>query len=86
MVLGMVDESQGLFTRGLGNSITGLPLLPSQSCAISGVAATSACLNSPPLTNDSIIPTYNVYLTDSWHIKPTFSLNYGVGYKIEMPA
>lgn len=85
MVLGMVDETQGLYTRGLGSSITGLPLLPSQSCAISGVAATSACVQSPPLTNNSIIPTYNVYLTDSWHIKPTFSLNYGLGYTIEMP-
>ena len=37
------------------------------------------------MTNDSIIPTYNVYLTDSWHLKPTFSLNYGFGYTVEMP-
>jgi len=85
MVLGMVDESQGLFTRGLGSAATGLPLLPQTSCAISGVAATSACVGSPHLTNDSIIPTYNVYLTDSWHLKPTFSLNYGLGYTVEMP-
>jgi hypothetical protein len=85
MILGMVDETQGLYTRGLGNSVTGLPLLPLQSCAISGVAPTANCQNSPPLTNTSIIPTYNVYLTDSWHVKPTFSLNYGLGYTIEMP-
>jgi hypothetical protein len=85
MVTGMIDESQSLYTRGLGSTVTGLPLLPRQSCAISGVAATANCLNSPPLTNTSIIPTYNVYLTDSWHLKPTFSLNYGLGYTIEMP-
>ena len=42
-------------------------------------------LTSPPLTNDSIIPTYNGYFTDAWHIKPTFSLNYGLGYTVEMP-
>lgn len=85
MVLGMVDESQGLFTRGLGSAATGLPLLPQTSCAISGIAATADCLGSPPLTNNSIIPTYNVYFTDSWHVKPNFSLNYGLGYTIEMP-
>lgn len=85
MVLGIVDESQGLFTRGLGSAATGLPLLPQSSCAISGIAATAGCIGSPALTNNSIIPTYNVYFTDSWHVKPTFSLNYGLGYTIEMP-
>lgn len=85
MVLGMVDESQGLFTRGLGSAATGLPLLPQSSCAIQGIAATADCLGSPSLTNNSIIPTYNVYFTDSWHLKPTFSVNYGIGYTIEMP-
>jgi hypothetical protein len=85
MDLGMIDETQSLFTRGLGSTTSGLPLAPRSSCAISGVAATSGCISSPPLTNDSIIPTYNIYFTDSWHMKPTFSLNYGVGYTVEMP-
>lgn len=86
MVLGMVDETQSLYTRGLGTKATGLPLDPIGSCAISGIAATSGCVSSPPLVNTSILPTYNVYLTDSWHLKPTFSLNYGLGYTVEMPA
>ncbi|MFZ1113979.1 MAG: carboxypeptidase-like regulatory domain-containing protein [Candidatus Acidiferrales bacterium] len=85
MVLGMVDETQSLYTRSPGSLETGLPLNTRGSCAISGIAATADCISSPPLTNDSIIPTYNVYLTDAWHVKPTFSLNYGVGYTIEMP-
>lgn len=85
MVLGMVDSTQSLFSRGLGNTITGLPLEPRGSCAIAAVPATVSCVNSPSLTNNSIIPTYNVYLTDSWHLKPTFSLNYGLGYTIQMP-
>jgi carboxypeptidase family protein len=85
MILGMVDSTQSLFTRGLGNSTTGLPLEPTQSCVIPSVPSTSACVNFPSLTNNSIIPTYNVYFTDSWHLKPTFSLNYGIGYTIEMP-
>lgn len=86
MVLGMVDETQSLYTRGLGSQITGLPLKARNSCAISGIAATAGCVASPPLVNTSILPTYNIYLTDSWHLKPTFSLNYGLGYTVEMPA
>lgn len=84
-VLGMVDQTQSLFTRGLGNQITGLPLDPRKTCAITGVAATASCIASPPLLNSSIIPTYNAYLTDSWHMRPNFSLNYGLGYTVEMP-
>lgn len=85
MVLGMVDSSQGLFSRGLGSTTTGLPLNPIASCAISSVAATSGCLSSPPVSATSIIPTYNLYWTDSWRVKPKFTLNYGLGYTIQMP-
>jgi Carboxypeptidase regulatory-like domain len=85
MALGMINETQSLFTRGLGTLTSGLPLNPRGPCAISGIAATADCISSPPLTDESIIPTYNVYLTDSWHLKPTFSLNYGLGYTVQMP-
>jgi len=43
---------------------------------------------NPPLTpmfDKSTIDFYNLYVTDSWHIKPTLSLTYGLGYQIEMP-
>lgn len=85
MILGMVDQTQSLYTRGLGSLTTGLPLDPRTSCAIASIPATSGCISSPPLTNSSILPTYNGYFTDSWHMKPTFSLNYGLGYTVEMP-
>jgi hypothetical protein len=84
-ILGMVDSSQGLFSRGLGSLSTGLPLNPIHSCAISGIAATAGCLSSPPITGHSILPTYSLYWTDSWRMKPTFTLNYGIGYTIELP-
>src|SRR5579872_7201652 len=84
-ILGMVDQSQSLYTRGLGSLTTGLPLATRANCAISGIAATSGCFASPSLGNTSIIPTYNLYFTDSWHLKPTFSMNYGLGYTVEMP-
>lgn len=43
---------------------------------------------NPPLTpaeDISTIPYYNVYFSDSWRIKPTFTLTYGLGWTLEMP-
>ena len=44
-------------------------------------------LNPPgtPGFDQSIIPTYNVYFSDTWHVKPTFNLTYGLAYTLEMP-
>ena len=42
----------------------------------------------PPLSNafdKSTIPYYNVYFSDTWHLKPTMTLTYGMGYALEMP-
>src|SRR5205085_1270239 len=33
----------------------------------------------------STIPTYNMYFSDTWHMKPTLTLTYGLSYQIEMP-
>jgi hypothetical protein len=41
-----------------------------------------------PLTHaydQSTIPYYNVYFSDSWHLKPTFTFTYGIGWTLEMP-
>jgi hypothetical protein len=43
---------------------------------------------NPPLTpgfDQSIIPTYNMYISDTWRMKPSFTLTYGLAYTIEMP-
>ena len=42
----------------------------------------------PPLTHafdQSTINYYNMYISDTWHMKPSLTLNYGMGYTIEMP-
>jgi len=42
----------------------------------------------PPLTpafDKSTIPYYNLYFSDTWHMKPTFTLTYGLGWTLEMP-
>jgi hypothetical protein len=43
---------------------------------------------NPPLTHafdQSTIPYYNVYFSDTWHMKPSFTLTYGMGWTLEMP-
>ena len=44
-------------------------------------------LNAPltPAFDQSTIPYYNVYFSDSWHLKPSFTFTYGLGYTLEMP-
>jgi hypothetical protein len=43
---------------------------------------------NPPLTpafDQSTIPYYNVYFSDTWHMKPSFTFTYGLGWTLEMP-
>jgi len=50
-------------------------------------AGSTLALN-PPLTHafdQSTIPYYNVYWSDSWHMRPSFTLTYGLGWTLEMP-
>jgi hypothetical protein len=44
-------------------------------------------LNPPhtPAFDKSTIPYYDVYFSDSWRMKPTFTLTYGLGWTLEMP-
>jgi hypothetical protein len=33
----------------------------------------------------STIPYYNTYFSDTWHLKPTVTISYGISYQLEMP-
>ena len=50
-------------------------------------SGTNLQLNPPlvPAFDQSTIPYYNVYFSDTWHMKPTFTLTYGLGWTLEMP-
>jgi hypothetical protein len=50
-------------------------------------SGTNLTLNAPltPAYDQSTIPYYNVYFSDTWHMKPSFSLTYGLGWALEMP-
>lgn len=59
--------------------------------SISQVAFTRSGPNltlNPPLTpafDKDTIPYYNFYFSDTWHMKPSFTLTYGLGWTMEMP-
>ena len=36
-------------------------------------------------TDKSIIPTYATYFYDTWHVKPSLTVTYGLGWNLEMP-
>ncbi|HEV3199289.1 MAG TPA: carboxypeptidase-like regulatory domain-containing protein [Bryobacteraceae bacterium] len=38
-----------------------------------------------PIFIHSVLPKYDLYATDSWHIRPTLTLTYGLAYVIDMP-
>jgi hypothetical protein len=38
-----------------------------------------------PASDKSTIPFYNLYVNDSWRVKPTLTLSYGLGWALEMP-
>ncbi len=44
-------------------------------------------LNPPvtPISANTTIPYYNLYVTDTWHLRPSITVNYGLSYAIEMP-
>jgi len=66
------------------SEILGIVNQPQQLFTRSGPSLT---LNpaGTPMFDQSTIDFYNIYVTDSWHIKPTITLTYGLGYQIEMP-
>ncbi|HEX4594573.1 MAG TPA: carboxypeptidase regulatory-like domain-containing protein [Bryobacteraceae bacterium] len=33
----------------------------------------------------SIVPTYDVYFSDTWHLRPTLTMTYGLGWALSMP-
>ena len=33
----------------------------------------------------SVVPSYNSYFADTWHVKPSVTISYGLSYQLEMP-
>jgi hypothetical protein len=50
-------------------------------------AGSNLALNPPlsPAFDKSTILFYNTYFSDTWHLKPSLTLSYGLGWTLEMP-
>jgi hypothetical protein len=79
-----VPASQDATYERLYEEVLGIVTQPQTLYTRSGSQLT---LNPPgtPMFDQSIIPSYNLYFTDTWRMKPTFTLTYGLGYQLEMP-
>ncbi|MGA9544329.1 MAG: hypothetical protein WBQ85_12215, partial [Candidatus Sulfotelmatobacter sp.] len=84
----------GVGVGGATTSVNNCPAITAGALGIVSVsqiaytrAGASLSLN-PPLTpaEDTLtVPYYNVYFSDTWHMKPTFTLTYGLGWTLEQP-
>jgi hypothetical protein len=82
---------------GAGDAIAPITNCGGVTAAVMGMVSSSevvytrsgASLSLLPLGTPaqarSTIPYYNVYFGDTWHLKPTMTLTYGLGYALEMP-
>lgn len=68
----------------LYSEVLGIVAQPQTLYTRSGPQLTLQPLGTP-MFDQSVIPTYNLYFSDTWHMKPTFTLTYGLGYQVEMP-
>jgi hypothetical protein len=83
----------------LGAAFTSNPTLAREAAAVLGIvtdtqqvytySASGGNLTlNPPLTpayDKVTIPYYNLYLNDTWHIRPSVTVTYGLGWALEMP-
>jgi len=78
----------------------GDPILAREAAAILGIVTDSQqaytyvggsgaqLVVNPPLTpafDRVTIPYYNLYVNDTWHLRPSITLTYGLGWALEMP-
>jgi hypothetical protein len=81
----------------LGSGIANNNFLAREAAAVLGIvtetqqtftrSGNNLTLNGPlvPASDQSTIPYYNLYFSDTWHLKPSISLSYGLGWTLEMP-
>jgi hypothetical protein len=79
-----VGSSYASTYENLAAEVWGIVNLPQVTYTRAGSALTLQPVGSVA-TDKSVIPTYNFYFSDSWHVKPTVTINYGLSYGLEMP-
>ncbi len=83
----LLKTAPGFGGRTFGRDVAAVLGMVTESQIAYTRSGASLTLN-PPLTpafDQSTIPFYNVYFSDTWHLKPTFTFTYGLGWTMEMP-
>jgi hypothetical protein len=70
--------------RNLYSEVLGLVSQPQVAYTRSGSNLTLNPVGQPAYDQD-VIPFYNMYFSDTWHMKPTFTLTYSMGWALELP-
>jgi hypothetical protein len=70
--------------NNLYSEVLGLVSQPQVAYTRSGTNLTVNPVGQPAF-DQSIIPYYSVYFSDTWKMKPSFTLNYSLGWALEMP-
>ena len=70
--------------RNLYSEVLGLVSQPQVAYTRSGANLTVNPVGQPAF-DQSIIPYYSVYFSDTWRARPTFTVTYSLGWALEMP-
>ncbi len=81
---GLPTGSQNLFAA-LYDEVLGIVGQSQVMYTRNGAALTLNPLGTPGF-DQSVIPTYDLYLNDTWHMKPSLTLSYGLAWNLAMPA
>jgi hypothetical protein len=83
---GYPDSTSANYTDANRSAAEVLGMVTSSQVAYTRSGA-NLTLNAPltPASDKSTIPFYNVYVSDTWKVKPSLTLTYGLGYTLEMP-
>ncbi|MDD5544445.1 MAG: carboxypeptidase-like regulatory domain-containing protein [Acidobacteriia bacterium] len=79
-----VPSSQRTNYSRLATEVLGMVGLPQVAYARDGSDLHLLPVGSSAF-DESLIKTYNLYVGDTWRMKPTVTLNYGIGYTYETP-
>jgi hypothetical protein len=94
--LGTTTGAGSVDMTGLGPAFTNATLAREAAAVLAIVSETQQAftrsgsnltLNGPlvPAFDQSTIPYYNLYANDTWHLKPSLTVTYGLGWSLEMP-
>ena len=83
-VPGGLAANQASLYDGLYSAVLGIVSQSQVMYTRSGSQLTLNPLGTPGF-DQSVIPTYNFYFTDTWHMKPSLTITYGLGYQLALP-